>query len=64
MIIGRDLMKKLEIFVNFNNRELIRYDKNVTMWRAVNNHPKPILNRSKINQVMQKTAKKINKGND
>ena len=57
MITGRDLMEKLEIIVNFNSRELIRYNINVTIRRALDNHPKPTLNRSKINQVMQQTAK-------
>ena len=55
IIIGRDLMKKLEIAFNFNNERLIHYDAIVPMGREGANHHNPTLNRSKIKQVVKQT---------
>ena len=46
MIIGRDLMNKLGIIVNFNKRNLIRDNVIGPIWRYGDNAPKPILNTS------------------
>ena len=52
MIIGRDIMNKIGMIVNFNNQYLIWVDTIVPMWRAVAKRPKTTFNRYEINQVM------------
>ena len=44
---------------NFKNKQLIRDGVNVPMQRDGNNHPKPVLNRAEIKQVIQRTADPI-----
>ena len=56
MIIGRDLMKKLNMVVDFKNKNLIWDDTIVPMWIAVDDFPKPKLRRSEIKQGMKWTA--------
>ena len=53
MIIGQDLMKKLDMIVNLNNINLIWDNIIVPMWISRANHPTPTLNRSKIDKSMQ-----------
>ena len=52
MIIGRDIMNKIGMIVNFNNKYLIWGDTIVSMWRAVGKRPNTTFNRSENKQVM------------
>ena len=56
MIIGRDLIKKLGMIVNFKNEKLIWDCVIVPMWRSGYNRPNPTLNKSEIKQVIQPKA--------
>ena len=56
MIIGRDLIKKLGMIVNFKNEKLIWDGVIVPMWRSGYNRPNPTLNRYEIKQVIQLKA--------
>ena len=49
-------MKKLRIIFESKNKILIWDDVIVPIWIVENNCPKPILNRSVIKQVVQKTS--------
>ena len=56
IIIGQDIMKKLGIIVDFGNKNLMRYNFIITMWRSGANITKPALNWSEIKQVMKQTG--------